>query len=334
MALGRHDKEALDIICNIYNKTQSNEIYLGDAEIPHHIQLMLQGISKSLERAGIITEPTMDITGGWDLSLTPEGMEYCRRQTSFRNRENALSKESEYLLEELLNTRNPVELAQFKFENISDSEDTILRGAFNELEKHEFITTLWGGDVPAELVITKAGHDYMKNKREFVEMQAPFIDKVVDVPQNDVDMNKVFIVHGRDNAAKSETARFLEHLDLNAIILNEQPGKGNTIIEKIEENADVGFAIILYTPCDQGRLREENKELKDRARQNVIFEHGYFCAKIGRNRVAALVKGDIETPSDISGIEYIAMDDAGAWQYRVAKELKAAGYNIDLNKLT
>lgn len=145
--------------------------------------------------------------------------------------------------------------------------------------------------------------------------------------------NKVFIVHGRDDAAKVETARFIEKGGLLTLILNEQPGKGNTIIEKIEENSDVGFALILYTACDEGKLKGHSDELKNRARQNVIFEHGYFCAKIGRTRVAALVKGMIETPSDISGIEYIPMDEQGAWKYKVAKELQAAGYNVDMNRI-
>lgn len=147
-----------------------------------------------------------------------------------------------------------------------------------------------------------------------------------------LDKTKVFIVHGRDNLAKVETARFVESLGLKAIILHEQASSSNTIIEKIEEHSNVGFAIVLYTPCDLGKEKNDI-DLSPRARQNVIFEHGYLMAKIGRKNVCALVKSQVEKPSDISGIIYIDMDDNGAWKHMLIKEMKAAGYEIDANKL-
>lgn len=145
--------------------------------------------------------------------------------------------------------------------------------------------------------------------------------------------NKVFIVHGRNNEIKETVARFLEKLGLKPIILHEQPNGGKTIIEKFEEYSDVGFAIILMTPDDNGHLAEEPMSTKERARQNVIFEHGYFIGKLGRERVIALVKGDIELPSDINGILYLGIDPSGSWKLYLAKEMKTAGYNIDLNNL-
>ncbi|EDS78544.1 conserved hypothetical protein [Clostridium botulinum C str. Eklund] len=142
--------------------------------------------------------------------------------------------------------------------------------------------------------------------------------------------NKIFIVHGRDNLAKTEVARFLEKLRLVPIVLNEQANEGTTIIEKLEMNSDVGFAIVLYTPCDIGGLNDNTNNLMYRARQNVVFEHGYLIGKIGRKNISALVKGDIETPNDISGIVYTSMEGEG-WKIQLAKDLKAAGYNIDFN---
>ena len=89
---------------------------------------------------------------------------------------------------------------------------------------------------------------------------------------------KIFIVHGRDDEAKTKTARFIEKLGFTAIILHEQSNSGKTIIEKIEEHTDdVGFAIILYTPCDIGGLADSSSQ-KARARQYVVFEHGYLMA--------------------------------------------------------
>ncbi len=148
------------------------------------------------------------------------------------------------------------------------------------------------------------------------------------VPRN---KRKVFIVHGRDNEAKHEVSRFIENLGLEAIILHEQASTGRTIIEKIEHYSnDADFALVLYTPCDHGRgVHEPNILQKNRARQNVVFEHGYLMAKLGRENVCSLVKGNIETPNDISGVVYVELDPMGAWKNEIAKELKACGYAID-----
>jgi predicted nucleotide-binding protein len=142
---------------------------------------------------------------------------------------------------------------------------------------------------------------------------------------------KVFIVHGRDNEAKQEVSRFIERLGLEAIILHEQASAGMTIIEKIEHYSnDADFALVLYTACDHGRgIHESSVSPKNRARQNVVFEHGYLMAKLGRENVCSLVKGNIETPNDVSGVVYVTLDPFGAWKTEVAKELKACGYAIN-----
>lgn len=145
------------------------------------------------------------------------------------------------------------------------------------------------------------------------------------------DHSKVFIVHGRDDLAKVSAARFVEKLGLSAIILHEQVSAGKTIIEKIEEHTNVGFAIVLYTHCDSGGL--VGGTMSPRARQNVVFEHGYLIGKLGRRNVCALVKTGVEVPNDISGVVYVPLDDHGAWHLAIAKELRNAGYDIDMNKV-
>lgn len=144
--------------------------------------------------------------------------------------------------------------------------------------------------------------------------------------------NKVFIVHGHDDGLKNEVARFVERLGLEAVILHEQANAGNTIIEKIEKNSDVGFAIVLYTPCDEGKSKS-SEQLQSRARQNVVFEHGFFIAKLGRSNVVALHKGeDLELPNDISGVVYVKYEN-GAWKYEIAKEMVSSGYDVDFMKI-
>lgn len=134
--------------------------------------------------------------------------------------------------------------------------------------------------------------------------------------------NKVFIVHGHDDEAKITVARTLEQLGLEAIILHERPDEGNTIIEKLESfTANAAYAIILYTECDIGRTKgKEESANKFRARQNVVFEHGLFVGCLGRKNVCALVKGDVEKPSDLDGIVYVPMDVAGAWKMQLCSK--------------
>ena len=145
--------------------------------------------------------------------------------------------------------------------------------------------------------------------------------------------NKVFIVHGRDEGTKDSTARFLVDLQLDPVVLQEMPNQGRTIIEKFEDYADVGFAVVLFTPDDEGRLVGEERDVKPRTRQNVIFELGFFLGRLGRHRVVVLVKGDVEIPSDYSGVLFIQLDDRGAWKMQLIGELKSAGYSIDANRV-
>ena len=94
----------------------------------------------------------------------------------------------------------------------------------------------------------------------------------------------------------------------------------------------MSFGVVLYTPCDEGRLEGE-ESFKPRARQNVVFEHGYLIGKLGRNKVAALVKNNVEIPNDISGLVYIPANDLKTWQSHLAKDLREAGFKIDMNKV-
>lgn len=143
--------------------------------------------------------------------------------------------------------------------------------------------------------------------------------------------NKVFIVHGHDEGARETTARFIEKLNLTPVILHEQANGGRTVFEKLEHHSDVDFAVVLLTPDDIGGSAAEKDKVNPRARQNVILELGYFVGKLGRDHVCALHKGPIELPSDIVGVVYVEMDKAGAWRLLLARELRGAEFDVDLN---
>jgi predicted nucleotide-binding protein len=167
----------------------------------------------------------------------------------------------------------------------------------------------------------------LKEIIEVLEMNKETIENKAIVENKDV-----FVVHGHDEAMKQNVARFLETLDIHPIILNEKANCGDTIIEKLERCSDVGFAVILLSPCDDGR-KHGSKNWNPRARQNVIAEMGYFIGKIGRSHVCILKKDEVEEPSDFTGIVYTTYDDSNGWQVKLCQELVAAGYIIDANKI-
>jgi predicted nucleotide-binding protein len=147
------------------------------------------------------------------------------------------------------------------------------------------------------------------------------------------DISKVFVVHGHDEGGLQAMARFLQTIGLEAVILREQPDQGRTIIEKFEACAsEVGFAVALLTPDDLGGPVAAS-EYDARARQNVIFELGYFVGRLGRGRACLLRKGDVEIPSDLFGVIYTDFDHpAESWKVKLARELKVAGFKFDVDK--
>lgn len=142
----------------------------------------------------------------------------------------------------------------------------------------------------------------------------------------------VFMIHGHNAAVKETVARFIERLGLKPIILHEQPNRGNTIIEKFELHAEVAFAIALVTGDDEAREAGSDKGCRRRARQNVIFEFGFFIGKLGRAHVCALVEEGVDIPSDYQGVVYIPLDGDGNWKLLLVRELKVAGFDVDANR--
>ena len=150
-----------------------------------------------------------------------------------------------------------------------------------------------------------------------------------DEKQGVVNKDKIFVVHGHDGELREAVARLVEKQGIQPVILHEQANQGDTIIEKFERNSGVGCAICLFTADDLGRAKDIQCENK-RARQNVVFEAGYFIGKLGRNKVVFIADQEIEIPSDLQGVVYTNTND---WKFSVLKELKAIGYDIDYNKL-
>ena len=145
---------------------------------------------------------------------------------------------------------------------------------------------------------------------------------------------KIFVVYGHDEIARTQLEALLRRWDLEPIILDQQASGGQTIIEKLEEyGADVGYAIVLATPDDDGKAKSE-AVYKSRVRQNVVLE--LFLAKLGRERVAILLKeaADFDKPSDIQGLVYIPFQNkVDEVALSLIRELSRQGYKIDTTRI-
>lgn len=208
-----------------------------------------------------------------------------------------------------------------------DRGGLVLGGGPDPLYKvHEWLAD---GKADALALLREAVHSIEEDLAEIGEEAViPVQLKQSAVAAND----EIFIVHGRDTPAKHEVELLIERAGLKPIVLHRQPNEGRTIIEKFEAHGGAaGFAVVVLTPDDVGGLDAD--KLRPRARQNVIGELFWFAGRLGRNRVCALKKGDIEMPSDFAGIGYTDMDDRGAWKTELLRELQAAGYsNLDWGK--
>ena len=173
----------------------------------------------------------------------------------------------------------------------------------------------------------------LHGKIDLIKTRVALTPILEDIAEKKVKLSsEIFIVHGHNDTVKLDVARTIEQLGFSPIILNEKANEGKTVIEKFETHADVSFAIILMTKDDVGNVKTESN-MNPRARQNVIFEFGFFCGKHGRERVCVLHEKGVELPSDIHGFVYVPIDSAGAWKLKVVNEMKAVGYNVDANLL-
>lgn len=164
------------------------------------------------------------------------------------------------------------------------------------------------------------------------DLQEPQPQQFVSKTEVAKDTRKVFVVHGHDHGSKESVARYLSKLGLEPVILHEQVDQGRTIIEKFEHHAEVSCAVVILSPDDVASPKNDPAHQEKRARQNVIFEMGFFVGRLGRKHTFALLQKGVTRPSDVDGVLYISMDDDVTWRMRLVGELKASGMDVDANK--
>jgi predicted nucleotide-binding protein len=252
------------------------------------------------------------------------------------------------LLERQLGSRDEVKAAQSDYFTWSDYNKELLRRRFTTSEIADGYSSSAGmfilGDQSLAQEIQEHRDDVAMRLRrlESIRERLPLFEETAQataetsaqpVRRNTGAPQSIFIVHGRDDAAKLAVHGFLRDVtSLEPVILHDQPNRGRTIIEKFEAVASAAaFAVVLLTPDDVGGKNAD--EPLPRARQNVVFELGFFVGVLGRARVAVLHSAGVELPSDIDGVVYTELDDNSAWKLSLARELKDADIDVDANRL-
>jgi predicted nucleotide-binding protein len=249
---------------------------------------------------------------------------------------------SEEILKEVRNERD----------RINAYANTFLRKAFHDEQvARDFSASGFGIISMAPQSLHVRGQRFVEACKEKISDLQSIIDQLnlYDEPGSPIATidkptprgSEVFIVHGHNAAVRESVARAVETLGLPAMILHEQPNAGRTIIEKLEAHQASGFAIILLTADDLGcSIASAGKadaisraQMEQRARQNVLFEAGLFIGLLTRKFVCLLKEPGVSIPTDLAGYVWTEIDAAGLWKYSLAKELKAAGFDVDMNKL-
>lgn len=236
-----------------------------------------------------------------------------------------------------------LKVAQADYYTWSEYNEALLRRSFDLAGPAEEYTSWVGmggpGTFHLKLKYLREDVTTMMRRLRSLNERLPLFSVHPDVvspkpaPDSSVIGDDVFVVHGHDDLTKQTVARFVTQLvGREPVILHEQADRGRTIIEKFEEHAaSAACAIVLLTGDDIGGPQGGNSS--PRARQNVVLELGFFLGKLGRNRVVILHGVDVELPSDLNGVLYVPLDSSGAWRNSVARELEAAGLEINLKAL-
>jgi predicted nucleotide-binding protein len=177
--------------------------------------------------------------------------------------------------------------------------------------------------------VTNASNILLKKVRLLLSPPAP--DPRLN---NHFRSNKIFVVHGQENEMKSDVTQTLQKLDLDPIILHEQPDTTQTLIEKISDYAHVSFAVVLLSPYDLAYPKEKTvDEANYRVQQNVIFELGYFLGCFGRQNVVAIYrkKKNFEIPNEYKGVLWVEYKTG--WYFELIKRLQASNFDVDANNL-
>ncbi len=156
------------------------------------------------------------------------------------------------------------------------------------------------------------------------------------VKSSSVVRRRVLVVCGTDDKMKHAVTNALIKLQLVPVVMCEEPSQGRKIVERFQDYADVGFAVVLLSPDESLYDKDESPtKRKLRPRQDVVFELGFLLGKLGKGNVLVFQRecANFESPADFEGIKVTAFDDRNSWKLALIRELANSGYSVDANRI-
>lgn len=143
---------------------------------------------------------------------------------------------------------------------------------------------------------------------------------------------KVLVIPGPDEDRKKAVVFFLKKLDLEPLLVEGADGQGTDLSEKYGMYAEAAFAVILLTADDMAFPEGKLEKPKPRPPQDVIFELGFLMGLLHPHSGCVLYEKRLDLPSACKGIGLIPYDTGGLWKLLLAREMKMAKVDVDLNK--
>lgn len=138
----------------------------------------------------------------------------------------------------------------------------------------------------------------------------------------------LFVVHGTSTSAAESVRRFLRDLGIQLLALPATPPATKSLVGTLEQGPAASFAVVLLNAEDAALLA-----MPGACRPAITFQLGYFVGRLGLPRVCVLCEGGSDVFHDEHGILCLPLDPANGWHLQLARHLKRAGIEVDLNKL-
>ena len=144
-------------------------------------------------------------------------------------------------------------------------------------------------------------------------------------------LNNIFIVYGHNKNMRINVTKYIRRLGIRPIDLMESSPSGiRTIFDSLNYCANTIECAIILLSADDTVVDDSHEFTSYRARQNVIFEMGFFAGVLGRDRVIVMYepKEKFEFPSDIAGVYYTQYKDDNRWKQELRSHLKKIGFQL------
>lgn len=140
---------------------------------------------------------------------------------------------------------------------------------------------------------------------------------------------RVAIVSAQDDAASQAVAAFVEQLGLEPVTPSPPVvSDDTTFLDRLEGVRGADYAIVLLPAADLGPASDATG-----IKPETLMEIGFLFGALSKRKVCFLVSGKAALAPELDGLVLMhARDEADLWRLLVAREMRKAGLEVDMNK--